>query len=152
MSEVNDSSRWLRNFMAARLDQGTSESNNGRIEASTTGRISQDIHEHVFYFSNPPTLPASAECTSLADCPLSPAEASVIGKGSLDPDRIIEGDNKDIYPSTPILVTLTVALMMAIFMIGLDTNIIGEFIHFKGPLEPEAPLLLRTAAKRTSSQ
>lgn len=67
--------------------------------------------------------------------PLSPAEASANGKGSLDPDRIVEGDIKDIYPSTPILVTLTVALMMAIFMIGLDTNIIGKFIHFKGPLE-----------------
>ncbi len=32
-----------------------------------------------------------------------------------------------VYPGKLLLSTLTVALMIAIFMIGLDTNIIGEF-------------------------
>lgn len=136
MSEYTDSSKWLRNTMAGRLDEGSSNFDNERKETSTAGRISQDSHEHILHFSNPPALPASAENAPLADVPLSSVEASANEKGRLHQDRMTEGHNNVIYPSTPILVTLTTALMTAVFMIGLDTNIIGESIHSAKFQEP----------------
>ena len=122
MSEDTDTIRWLKDLMAARLDGGISDLSTGRMNASTAGRIRRNNHDQFLHLSNPPILPALAEDASLA----SPAEASADEKGFTDEERMVEGDDKNIYPSIPILVTLTVALMIAIFMIGLDTNIIGE--------------------------
>ena len=112
--------------MTARLDGGTPDLGDGHVKLSTPGRIGQDSHELFLHFGTPSILPESAECTSLA----SPVEASANEKGFTDEERMVEGENKDIYPSIPILVTLTIALMIAIFMIGLDTNIIGGSLHF----------------------
>ena len=39
-------------------------------------------------------------------------------------ERIMDLDKEE-YPSKPVLGILTIALMTAIFMVGLDTNIIG---------------------------
>ena len=125
MSEDTDTVRWLKDLMAARLDGGTPDLGIGRMNAANTGRIRRNNHDQFLHFSNPPILPALAEDASLA----SPAEASADEKGFTDEERMIDGDDKNIYPSIPILVTLTVALMIAIFMIGLDTNIIGKSMN-----------------------
>ena len=126
MSEDTDTIRWLKDLMAARLDGGTPDLGVGRMNASNAGRIRRNNHDQFLHFSNPPILPALAEDASLA----SPAEAPADEKGFTDEERMIDGDDKNIYPSIPILVTLTVALMIAIFMIGLDTNIIGQSTNF----------------------
>ena len=125
MSEDTDTIRWLKDLMAARLDGGTLDLGVGRMNASNIGRIRRNNHDQFLHFSNPPILPALAEDASLA----SPAEAPADEKGFTDEERMIDGDDKTIYPSIPILVTLTVALMIAIFMIGLDTNIIGKSVN-----------------------
>lgn len=122
--------------MATRLERGNSELDNERLEVPTTARISQDSCEHVLHCSGPSALPASGEDTSSPYIPSSPAETPANEKDLLDQEQMVEGDNKEIYPSAPILVTLTIALMIAIFMIGLDTNIIGESILFKVLLRP----------------
>ena len=127
MSEDTDTIRWLKDLMAARLDGGTPDLAVGRMNASNAGRIRRNNHDQFLHFSNPPILPALADDASLA----SPAEASADEKVFTDEERIIDGDDKTIYPSIPILVTLTVALMIAIFMIGLDTNIIGRSLSEK---------------------
>ena len=124
MSEDTDSIRWLKDLMAARLDGGTPDLGIGRINAANTGPIRRNNHDQFLHFSNPPILPELAEDASLA----SPVGTFGDEKGFTDEERMIDGDDKNIYPSIPILVTLTVALMIAIFMIGLDTNIIGKSI------------------------
>lgn len=121
--------------MAARLDGGTPDSRGGRLTASTVAPIGQDNDEHFLRFSTPSALPAIPDCGFLDDLPISPGEASANEKGPADEERMVEGGDEDVYPSVPILATLTTALMIAIFMIGLDTNIIGESIHFKVLLE-----------------
>ena len=113
--------------MAARLDGGTLDLDVGRTNALNAGRIRRNNHDQFLHFSNPPILPELGEDASLA----SPVEAVADEKGFTDEERMIEGDDKNIYPSIPILVTLTVALMIAIFMIGLDTNIIGKSMNSK---------------------
>ena len=125
MSEDTDSIRWLKDLMAARLDGGTPDLDIGRMNAANTGRIRRNNHDQFLHFSNPPILQEWAEDAPLA----SPVEIFVDEKGFTDEERMIDGDDKNIYPSIPILVTLTVALMIAIFMIGLDTNIIGKSIN-----------------------
>ena len=125
MSEDTDTIRWLKDLMAARLDGGTLDLSVGRMNASNAGRIRRNNHDQFLHFSNPPILPALAEDASLA----SPLEAYADEKSFTDEERMVEGDDKNNYPSIPILVTLTVALMIAIFMIGLDTNIIGESMN-----------------------
>ena len=131
MSQDTDSSIWLKNLMAAHLGGGTPVLKNPRVEASTPGQIGQDSYEHIIRFSYPSALPPSAECVSWADIPISPTDDFANEKRLDDEERMVEGDNKDAYPSIPILVTLTVALMIAIFMIGLDTNIIGGLPMFQ---------------------
>ena len=138
MSEDTDTVRWLKDLMAARLDGGTPDLGIGRMNAANTGRIRRNNHDQFLHFSNPPILPALAEDASLA----SPAEASADEKGFTDEERMIDGDDKNIYPSIPILVTLTVALMIAIFMIGLDTNIIGKSMKIPESFRSEASPVL----------
>lgn len=131
MSEDTDSSGWLKDMMTARLNGQTPVLDNGHTKASTSDRIGQDNHEQFLHFSNPSLLPASAENTSSTEFAISPAEASANEKIFLDEEQMVEGDNLQVYPSLPVLVTLTIALMIAIFMIGLDTNIIGMSISFE---------------------
>ena len=45
---------------------------------------------------------------------------------SVDQQQAPDMNVEIVYPGKPLLVILTVALMIAIFMIGLDTNVIGE--------------------------
>ena len=131
MSEDTDSSRWLRDLLAARLDGRAPELYHGCVEASYSGRIGHDKSDHFLHFTTPSPLPASAESASLADAPIGLVEPSSNEKGFPDEERMVEGDHQELYPSIPILVTLTIALMIAIFMIGLDTNIIGESVRPK---------------------
>lgn len=126
MSEDTDATRWLRELMAAHLDGGTPDLRGGHVKVLTLGRVSQDDYKKFLHFSNPSILPPFSETASLA----SPAEASANEKGFTDEERMVEGDDKNIYPSIPIFVSLTIALMIAIFMIGLDTNIIGGSLPF----------------------
>ena len=123
MSEDTDTIRWLKDLMAARWDGGTPDLGIGRVNAADTGRIRRNKHDQFLHFSNPPILQELAEDDAYL---ASPVETFVDEKGFTDEERMIDGDDKNIYPSVPILVTLTVALMIAIFMIGLDTNIIGK--------------------------
>ena len=128
MSEDLESSIWLRNLIAARWDGETPILVRPPIRASISRKNSQD-DVHVLHFNYPSAFPPLEDDASLADIPISPAEDSADEKGFHDEERMVDGDNRDAYPSTPILVTLTIALMIAIFMIGLDTNIIGELVH-----------------------
>ena len=112
--------------MVARLDGGAIDLYSGRAEALTTGRASDDNYEHILHFGSPSIHRASAESASLAETPLRTIGASASEKGLVDQERLVEGGDPVTYPSIPVLVTLTIALMIAIFMIGLDTNIIGE--------------------------
>lgn len=126
MSEDTDATRWLRELLAAHLDGGTPDLRGGHVKVLTSGHVGEDDYKRFLHFSNPSILPPFSETASLA----SPAEASANEKGFTDEERMVEGDDKSIYPSVPILVTLTIALMIAIFMIGLDTNIIGGSFPF----------------------
>ena len=131
--------------MVARRDRGTPGLESGCVEASTTGR---NGYEHVHHSSTPSALPASVGSASLAEVPPSPAEISANEKE--DQERMVEGDDKDLYPSIPTLVTLTIALMIAIFMIGLDTNIIGKSVHFTSIAATASYLKENTEPKTTT--
>ena len=122
MSADTEDTRWLKDLMAAHWDRRNLALDVAPTNVSTSRRNGQDNDKHFLHFSNPPILSESAENIFLA----SPVGVSVDEKVLTDEERMVEGDDKNIYPSIPVLVTLTIALMIAIFMIGLDTNIIGK--------------------------
>ena len=112
--------------MAARLDGEISVSTSGPLDESTKDRISPDSYERFLQFRSFPDLPASPGSAWLVDLPLGPTDPAANDKYLEDQERMVDGDGKNIYSSIPVLVTLTIALMIAIFIIGLDTNIIDE--------------------------
>ena len=86
--------------------------------------------------SLPPTRPSScrsniAGTSAIAGSQMPTGDPSPTGpyvdeKKSNSVERLAEATEDFSYPTKPKLVILTIALMVAVFMIGLDTYIVGE--------------------------
>ena len=57
----------------------------------------------------------------------SQTDAPTGGRSQPNKEQQSRLEDKVVYPSRPTLIVLTIALMVAVFMVALDTNIIGVF-------------------------